>query len=284
MATTTELRSILRPHWEAHQRDSKALSIASRVHRIQKDVNEHALAVGLHGVSLNDNNNNNKDSVLQEQLAQVLMEFLDGSVALVVQTEDASADAVQAVLELTAAVAATNVAVCRALLQRALQLSEIAHVDLVRVVACKAIGWMVYYIFQQSQTTTPFHDVLDAASQALLPRFTDKTQSVRLAAIQAARHFFVSDTATDPDLLQALLWSLQHDPSVANREAAALSLPVTLETIDFLAQRVRDTKVRVRVAALRALQQNCHDLSLLEPGQCAAIVQAGYTNRYAMLL
>ena len=302
----TELEAVLRPHFEAHQRESgRKAALESRVKRIQNDRNEYALAVGLSGVSLHKDKDNNSNTNLQQQeeeLAQCLLKFLDCAVACVVQTQDASSDAVRAVLELTTAVAAaTSVAVCHTVLQRIVHLSD-NQVDLVRVVACRAVGAMVSFILASPQrrannntnkqaSTTAFNDILDAASQALLPRFTDKTQSVRLAAIQSARHFFfaandtddhTTTTTTDPDLLQALLWSLQHDPSVANREAAAQHLPVTLQTVDFLVQRVRDTKRRVRVAALRALRENCRDLTLLEPGQCAALVQAGWTNRYVV--
>jgi hypothetical protein len=274
--TMAELLNVLRPLWEAHQNDfneARSFTTEARVTRIRKDLDEYERTAGVNCMS-----SVGPATPFAQELSQILIEFLECSVASIVQAEGTSKDAVEVLLELTAAVATDHVEVCSALLERAIQLSE-THLDNVRSIACRTIGWIVHYILNQSKIpASAYNDILDAASQALLPRFTDKSQSVRLASIQAGGQFFSAD-ATDPDLLQALLWCLQHDPSVANRVAALESIPITLETIDFVVQRIRDVKVKVRVAALQVLRIKCSDLSLLEPIQCAAVVEAGYTER-----
>ena len=271
--TMKDLFDVLAPHWEAHQSKSERnqLSVETSVARIRKELDEYELQVGLNAMDLKGNS-----SPFQDQLKNSLLHFLDCTIASLVETENSSKDAAEAILELTAAAAATNVGVCQAILERTIRLTE-THIDNIRAVACSTIGWIVHYILQQ-KSSSGYNKLLDVASQALLPRFTDKAQSVRLAAILAGKKFFVDD-ATDPDLLQALLWCLQHDPSVANRVAAVESLPLTLETIDFVVQRVRDIKSKVRVATLRALREKCEDITLLDSIQCASIIEAGYTDR-----
>lgn len=269
-----ELIAILRPHWEAHQdEEGTPLSVESRARQIAKDLRQRDLTASMEGMNLDDRGSS---TAFSQQLAAALVELLDNVMISIVETENRSKEAVEGLLELTAAVATDDVEACGTVLARAVELSE-TQVDHVRCAAGKTIGWITKYITKQHKVSE-YNDILDTASQALLPLFTDKTQPTRLAAIRAGVHFFQKD-ATDPEVLQSLLWSCQHDPSVSNRVAAVESVPITLETIDFLVQRVRDVKSKVRVASLQALRNKCNDFSILESYHCVTIVQAGYTER-----
>lgn len=268
-----DLFDVLALHWEAHQSKSERspLSIEARLRHIQKALDEYELQVGIDAMNLQGSS-----SPFKTQLKHSLLRFLDCAFVSLVETDNSSKEAAEALIELTSAVAATNADVCDEILERTTQFME-SHIDNIRASACSTVGWIVHYVFQQKHTSD-YNHVLDVASQALLPRFSDKAQSVRMAAIMAGKTFFEDDT-TDPDLLQALLWCLQHDPSVANRVAAVESIPLTLETVDFVVQRVRDTKTKVRVAALRALREKCQDITLFDPVQCASVIEAGFTDR-----
>jgi hypothetical protein len=144
-------------------------------------------------------------------------------------------------------------------------------------------------------------DRLDTIQQALLPRFTDKAIAVRCAVMQAC---FISSEMqsnplrTDPDLLQAIQWIVQHDPSPNNRIVAIQHVPINRTTMEYLIPRIRDTKINVRLAAIAALSkavdryiqvQSEKDESLnideppefLLPGRhIAEIINAGFTDRY----
>lgn len=282
--TMSKLFEILRTHCEEHQEswgDDRSLSVESRAVRVVKEIEEYGIVSQMQRVGLSVSEIEASSS-FEKDVANHLINFLECSLDSLVQTGNDSKEAVRAVLELQAAVAVSDALVCAPVVERAVQLSE-SKLDSVRAAICQFIGWIVNRIMSlPKKRIAAFNDVLDSASQMLLPRMTDKAQSVRLASIQSSAHFF-SDDATDPDILQSLLWCMQHDPSVANRVAATDCVPINLETIDYVLQRIRDIKSKVRVAALRAIQTKCKDLLLLDPGQCASLVQAGYTVRYVNL-
>jgi hypothetical protein len=269
---------ILRSHCEDHQEsrgDDRSLSVERRAAKIVEEIEEYGLATQMQRVALDTSDGN---CTFEQEVADQLIHFLECSLYSLVHTDSDSKEAVKAVLELLAIVSVSNSLICKPVIERAVQLSE-AKLDSVRAAVCQFIGWVVGKIMSLStKKIAQFNDVLDSASQMLLPRMTDKSQSVRLSAIKTSAHFFTKD-ATDPDILQSLLWCMQHDTSVANRVAATESVPINLETIDYVIQRIRDIKSKVRVAALQSIRMNCNDLSLLDPTQCASLLQAGYTER-----
>lgn len=269
---------ILRSHCEDHQEnrgDDRSLSVESRAAKIVAEIEEYGLTTQMQRVGLNSSD---EETTFEGEVAQLLIHFLECSLYSLVQTDNESKEAVRAVLELLATVSACDSLICKPVVKRAVQLSE-TKLDSIRAAVCQFIGWAVGKIMSlPTKRITHFNDALDSASQMLLPRMTDKSQSVRLSAIKASVHFFTND-ATDPDILQSLLWCMQHDPSVANRVAATECVPINLETIDYVIQRIRDTKSKVRVAALQSIRTKCKDLSLLDPTQCASLLQAGYTER-----
>lgn len=269
---------ILRSHCEEHQEsvgDDRSLSVERRAIKVVKEIQEHCLASQMQRVGLCSSEG---EASFEKDIAQQLIDFVECSLYSLLETDNESKDAVRAVLELLAAVSVSDALVCAPVVERAVQLSD-AKLDSIRAAVCQFIGCVVGKIMSLPKKRIPsFNNVLDQASQMLIPRMTDKSQSVRLAAIQSSVHFF-SDDATDPDILQSLLWCMQHDTSVANRVAATECVPINLETIDYVIQRIRDTKSKVRVAALQAIRNKCKDLSLLDPAQCASLVQTGFTER-----
>ena len=111
-------------------------------------------------------------------------------------------------------------------------------------------------------------DALDLAGQVLLPRLTDRSQSVRLAALGAAGPVLlargcgggaaevaeVAEADADADsLAAAVLLRMAHDPSPACRAAAVRSCPLTEATAPAILERVRDVRDLVRAEALGAL-------------------------------
>jgi hypothetical protein len=127
---------------------------------------------------------------------------------------------------------------------------------------------------------------LQLIQSILMVRLNDKAQAVRSIAIQSCSFFFPElnveynneykelfsissgdtdadiDTDTDDsidyrdDLVHALVWSLSHDPSFANRSMALQSIPVHKDTtMQYIVERVRDDKVKVRTDALDILRK-----------------------------
>lgn len=269
---------ILRSHCEDHQEnrgDDRSLSVERRAAKIVEAIEEYGLATQMQRVALNRSDD---ECTFEREIANALIQFLECSLYSLVQTDNESKEAVKAVLELLATVSVCDHLICKPVIKHAVQLSE-TKLDSVRAAICQFAGWVVEKIMSlPTKKIARFNDVLDLASQMLLPRMTDKSQSVRLSAIKSSVHFFLDD-ATDPDILQSLLWCMQHDPSVANRVAATECVPINLETMDYVIQRIRDTKSKVRVAALQSIRTKCKDLSLLDATQCASLLQAGYTER-----
>jgi condensin complex subunit 3 len=107
---------------------------------------------------------------------------------------------------------------------------------------------------------------LDLAGQVLLPRLTDRSQSVRLAALGAAGQVLLArgcgggaaevaeaEVAEADALAAAVLLRMAHDPSPACRAAAVRSCPLTEATAPAILERVRDVRDLVRAEALGAL-------------------------------
>ena len=289
MAEGAAIQSVLSRHFDEHQRSSarRLLPIHARVAQVYNDIDELGLNAKLENVTLSDyEDEQDKESVddVNDVIARTLIHFFDCSLATEVSAD--TKESIEAIQELVGAVAACRVKVARSLLHDRLVGLTVVLLERVRSAACRSIGWTVKYLFENDQMTKEdLEGLLDTASQSLVPRFTDKAQSVRQAAIEASRFFFskaagqAGGEMDDPDIRQSLQWTLQHDPSVTNRIAALESLPVTIQTMDIVLTRVRDVKVKVRVAAINALRKSVPDLCKWEAEQCAELIESGWTDR-----
>ena len=183
-----------------------------------------------------------------------------------------SRPAVEATLDLLAAVGYDN----SALLQQAMEGTQVSSEN-VRLVSCQFLGKCIphYLVKSNDDDHKNGTQILDQISQNLLPRFTDKLQSVRKEAIVAASKLLQDTDMDDPDVREALVWSIQHDPSIANRETAMQLLPLTPQTLDVCLSRVRDVHLKLRVAALQALQ----GYTQWTVEDRSALLQAGNTQR-----
>ena len=183
-------------------------------------------------------------------LSDVLVHFFDCTISE--ENTAGCKDSIDAIFQLLTTVAAKRFVLVRELLDRAIECSGVL-LERVRACACQFIGLQVSVLLSTEMLNVAERDeLLDQASQALIPRITDKAQSVRLAYIQAASCFFSSSNEgdesqtedDDPELRQGLQWSLQHDPSVTNRVAALEALPATVQMSDLIISRLRDVKPR----------------------------------------
>ena len=143
-------------------------------------------------------------------------------------------------------------------------------------------------------------DITTSIKDVLTQRLQDKSQAVRLLAIQATGQLFnsisiststtanvneqqdilgLSNVELHEEITEALLWNLNHDPSFANRSAAINSLPITVDTLPSIVSRTRDSKLKVRVEALDLLSQKV-DVKRLTRQQRVEILQSGLSTRY----
>jgi hypothetical protein len=139
------------------------------------------------------------------------------------------------------------------------QLFTTASTDKLRSQACTLLGRIVFYIQRKlskgpkdtndDNRSVSHIDSLSRIESLLIPRLKDTHQTVRQSAIQAVGillqptttigsggTFPNSDaqshtktflpTTTFPSALEELLWSMWHDPSVANRVEAVLAVPI----------------------------------------------------------
>jgi hypothetical protein len=290
-SSSSSLQQMLVKHFESHQHQSdekRSNTVAARVAQIQQQLKEFALNDAVNGLSLKGNKETS-DTNTGSSMEELLLHFVDCAIATDMNSD--SQDSVDSILELAAAVAvgiwdnksAPNAA-ATAVLERAFQFSS-ALLERVRLSACKLIGFILESL--ESSDTTPTMELWEMAASALLPRLLDKSQAVRKAAIEASGHAFTDNTEFPEDsvaeeLREALLYSVQHDPSVSNRVVAVQSLFVTEETIPFIIARVRDVKSKVRVAALSILLEKVNFMDL-SADQCAELIRSGLTDRYVFV-
>jgi len=274
MTTAFEL---LHPRWEKYLATDPNIrpSPSGTGKEVLKALNEEHLSQQMSSMNLDGEG---QQQSVNDQLSDALIQINECVLLSVSKSGVKSlSEEANAAMRLAAAVAATALDVFDDVLSWTTKALESPN-DTMRACLCTFLGYLVESASAQSDDG--FQGRFDVASQALLPRITDKSQAVRLSAIKAGGCFFC-DSMTDPDILQAQLWSLQHDPSVANRVAAVESVPINLETIDFVIQRIRDEKQKVRVAALDTLRERCVNMDVLDSDHFTCIVQAGNTERYA---
>lgn len=225
----TELHQLVRDHLDGYQRDEdKDTSLPQRLKEFERAFEE-----------LNND-------VTPQHFGTVLIDYMN--VTLTMDLKASSKDAVYAVLELIGTMAGLSAVSFKAVLDHAVICTK-AKLENVRVCGVRVIGALTET--WNSSKGIP-EEYLDVASQALVPRFTDKARSVREAAIEACPPFFRE--ADDPELRQSLIWNLQHDTSVTNRVLALSCLPMTAQTIDTVLSRLGDESSKIRVAAVKKLE------------------------------
>ena len=129
------------------------------------------------------------------------------------------------------------------------ELFTTASTDKFRGQACTLLGRIVFYLRRKrtggnGDISENMLNCLFRIESLLLPRLKDTHQSVRQSAIQAVgilleQSSSAMDDNTDdsiqtkvlatsafPSALEELLWSMWHDPSVANRAEALLAVPI----------------------------------------------------------
>lgn len=189
--------------------------------------------------------------------------------------------------------------------------SKLTIVDMesVRVLACDFIGRYIQNLSYHREEALQSIDAkinqkeeyvnedcwkarLRTASDILCPRLEDKSVAVRSTTLESCSRLFekqqsqlndkdelISSLPHDYDhIIKAILFNLAHDTSFANRSLAVKSIPITKETIPWIVERIKDSKVKVRVDALRVLMTkvNVTDLSLEHRVE---ILRSGLTDR-----
>lgn len=284
------LEEVISQYWkeqcDAHQLldedDEDGLTTAARAVRIPKDIQLLALNHGVSSLSVEATTTSSTSSRPNKSASSILTDLLVEEyipACLAVAHGDAidndHVSVAKSILELIAAVAlqmeaTTGAAMVDPLVELAVEAS-MALAEPVRALACSFLGAL-----KRTMTTRGGED-------GLIPRLTDKSISVRGAAIVAAGQV-LQNTSTgtseqDEDnhtaLLEALLWNVWHEPSVPNRVAALLALPTTTNTVvwDHVIARLLDVKEKVRLAAVQVLQGAAVDQ--LSSSQMAEIVQSG---------
>jgi hypothetical protein len=286
------------------QNDDVVVDLAIR--NFQSKLEEWTLSNQLSGMTVDSNiDNSTTSTTTSKQIKTALLTCIDcillsfdGSPSSSPSTSTSVAstvtdvpvdDDVTLLLEFISGIAATiSNDVLQELMTQRVVVACAAAMDRTRVFGCRLLRAIVVQQAAAAAKSTTNEELSTSSSttnwvDTLLPRMTDKAQSVRLAAIQACAVF------TDaPQVQEALLWSLAHDPSVSNRCAALLSINnmkttnTDTDTTDHVIARLRDVKPKVRVAAVEVLMQVDHETTLTSH-QCATIVRAGLTDRYVLL-
>jgi hypothetical protein len=306
----TTVQQVLVNHLHAIQREpptedddndncNSSSGMDDRLRRVRNDLNECSMSRQLDALSIlekkgpdkrkNTAGSTNASATLPEQVSAALLHCcycLLGSPSSTASSPSSSAVLVveDALLDFMVSIAAEYNQM-GTILDLATQAS-MASLERVRVMACRWLGSCAKQLVQQqhrrqtSKTggsiTSSTTAMMTAIRNLILPRLTDKAQSVRLAALQACSRI----SNDDESLTEAVLWNLHHDPSWANRCAALNSLSGHEHAIvvDHIIRRMRDVKTKVRLAAIAAL----HNVSMLDltADQCAIMVRTGLTDRY----
>jgi hypothetical protein len=281
------IQELVMQHFDAHQQqlvqsqgEENAEKVQARATLMQRELIDEKFrsSSNVHHNSLDDDDDDsNQEEEKEDAIHQVictLLQAVDHCMAAEVSKD--SVEIVNGMLHLVACFAARfhSETTIPALTSRAIQYSS-SIMERVRVQACQLLGYCVEYSSLQQQEEE--EESVEAARKCLIARLTDKSQAVRHAAILASSFFLSMDN--DNVLLESLLWNMAHDPSAANRMAALQSVPVVATTLDAIIDRVRDTKVKVRVQALEILGKKANGLLTLQ--QYAQVIRSSLgTNRY----
>ena len=272
--TDKGLVDFLQQHFEAHQRNEDGLShsAAERAASMMKQISVLTLNDGVSNLSIQQQGSAATPG--DTDLTLILLRYVDNAMSVEVTSE--SRVLVERTLDLVAALAAaSSEGTAEAVAARAIEFSTVL-LERVRSQACQLMGFMGYHLAGMEYEWA--NEWFEALRESIMPRFNDKGQSVRNSAIRASAGFFEGGNDSD-DLLEMLLWSLWHDPSVSNRVAAVGVLPVNKDTIEHIIARVRDIKEKVRHQALEVLITKVDAISDLSEEHFAEIVRCGLNVR-----
>lgn len=288
---------------------------SSRAASIKKHIQLAVLNHGIASMSLDAPSSRSSTGAATDEVARLvtplLMRYVDAAVTM--ETNAETKDTIARVLDLVSALAcAISSDAVDTILDRA-QLFAGVQSERLRCQACDLLRCMTCHLrlvlvqmkrknrpkdSNENLDTTWAVRQLEKVEEALVPRLTDKSQMVRQSAIQAIG-VLLSVTNADLGLgsaenddktkgeatkffkaLDALLWTLRHDPSAGNRVEALLAVPVSTckDTLDDVISRIRDVKEKVRVTALDVMRHKVDPREMKEEHFCE-IIQLGLTER-----
>jgi hypothetical protein len=270
----TGISELLEQQFEAHQQHEGTLThtASARATSIKKQISVFSLNNAVSSLSLTGKGGHEETE--EEEVALLLVQYVDAAIALEINSE--AQESVDRVMDLAAALAVIlGENTTRVLISRSLLFSS-ALLERVRGQACQLMGFLASHLSDSCEDWA--RESLSQLLQALEVSLTDKSQSVRNSAIRSTAHCFADLDAAE-DLLETLLWSLWHDPSVVNRMAAVQTVPITSETVDHIISRVRDVKEKVRVQALEVLRTKVDPITHLSQDQFSEVIRSGLSVR-----
>jgi hypothetical protein len=274
MAVTGGIPELLEQQFEAHQQHEGTPShtASARAASIKKQIIVFTLNNAVSSLSLAGKGGHEERE--EKEVSLLLVQYVDAAIALEINIE--SQEPVDRVMDLASALAVIlGENSTRVLISRSLLFSS-ALLERVRGQACQLMGFLASHLKDSCEDWA--REAFSQLLRALEVSLTDRSQSVRNSAIRSTTHCF-ADLDVAEDLLETLLWSLWHDPSVANRMAAVQAVPITSETVDHIISRVRDVKEKVRVQALEVLRTKVDPISHLSQDQFAEVIRSGLSVR-----
>jgi condensin complex subunit 3 len=257
-----------------------AASIEKNVHIIA--LNDAMKKIGLNQKQASDDGESSTSSSIDSStfLIPLLVKYIDAALTMEINVDNKHV--VRRVFDLVSALAcglsSKSNEVIHLIIDR-VQIFSTVISERLRSQACTMLGCFASHLIVLSMLCKKKNSVrhekeylresLSMIEKLLLPRLTDKSQSVRHRAIQATGMLFgtsksvstvtssnpTTEGVSSPALLEGLLWSMWHDPSVANRVEAIQAVPIdSAETLDHVIARIRDVKEKVRNAAINALR------------------------------
>ena len=283
MSIDTDINVHIQKQFEEFQLDGDDFrhgSGVSAAKRIAANIQKHVQILAL------NNGFDDSGEVFSTFLTPLLTKYID--VALTTEIDPETNDSIERVLNLVAAVAVSCVVSSNGdySLQDTLDRIGIfskCPAEKVRSQACMLLASFTCHLKIVKDCLEWKSTFLVAIEALLLQRLTDKSQLVRLRAIQATGIFLASTMQLGtPGLLEPLVWSSVHDPSVANRVEAIRAIPVdSIDTLNHIITRIRDVKEKVRVGAIEKLREttlSVYDHIMTEEQFCE-IVKFGLTER-----
>ena len=286
--------------------------------RVAATIEKHVRVIVLNdamskvGLNVNGEPNAGKDPVDSSEdvatfLIPLLVKYFDATLVMEINVKNRCI--IQRVFDLVSALACSlsskNDRAIYAVIERARGFSMVEP-ELIRGQACAMLGCLASHLIgklirhKDKRSSNDKKDMLtehlSSIEKTVFPRLTDKSQSVRQKAIQAAGMLFgsrelVLETDTlnktreevpSSKLLEGLLWSMWHDPSVANRVEAIQAVRIdSAETLGHVIARIRDVKEKVRVAAINALHVKVDPRrkEIMTEEHFRDIVRSGLTDR-----
>ena len=152
--------------------------------------------------------------------------------------------------------------------------------DSIRARATLLLGDVIKALFTADEALASDPETINTVQNTIFPRLSDKSVSVRAAAVQAAES--LQDDADDAqcEIIAQLMYLCMHDASPIVRAAAVSHIVVTTFTLPSIICRVRDTTVSVRTAALLVLKDKV-DVRLMTDLQRVVTLRSGLTPRCA---